>query len=60
MMSDVRNRSRSRREHGAVGVEYALLIGLVSLTMVAAVVLLGGTFVAWVSSLVTHVGHLLG
>ncbi|WP_332643982.1 Flp family type IVb pilin [Aeromicrobium sp.] len=47
------------RERGATGVEYALVIGLVSLVIVGAAVSLGGGFAVWANTLVGAVDALL-
>ncbi|AXT85887.1 Flp family type IVb pilin [Aeromicrobium sp. A1-2] len=46
-------------ETGATGVEYALIIGLVSLAMVGAAITLGGGFTTWAGTVVSAVGTLL-
>ena len=58
-MAHVKNELPSTRERGAVGVEYALLVGLVSLTIIGAVVILGNDFIDWATTLINHVGDLL-
>lgn len=47
------------RERGATGVEYALVIGFVSLVIVGAAVSLGSGFNVWASSLADVLGDLL-
>lgn len=47
------------RERGATGTEYALLIGFVSLAIVAAAVSLGGGFNVWAGTVVDTVADLL-
>lgn len=47
------------REGGATAVEYALVIGLVSLVIVGAAVSLGGGFAVWANTLVGVVDALL-
>ena len=51
--------NRGLNEHGATGVEYALVISFVSLVLVAAVVSLGGVFNVWVGNLVETIAALL-
>ena len=46
-------------ERGATGTEYALLIGFVSLAIVAAAVSLGGGFNVWAGELVDTISTLL-
>ncbi|WP_332662864.1 Flp family type IVb pilin [Aeromicrobium sp.] len=46
-------------ERGATAVEYALVIGLVSLIIVGAAVNLGGVFAIWAGALVDTVDGLL-
>lgn len=50
---------REDAERGATAVEYALVIGLVSLIIVGAAVSLGGVFALWAGTLVDTVGGLL-
>ncbi|MCW2750641.1 MAG: Flp family type IVb pilin [Aeromicrobium sp.] len=50
---------RPMDQRGVTSVEYALVIGLVSLLMVAAAVDLGGGFTVWATTLVNTVGSLL-
>lgn len=52
-------RRRERLEAGATAVEYALVIGLVSLILVATTVILGDSFVVWVTDLIGTVDLLL-
>lgn len=47
------------RERGATGTEYALVIGFVSLAIVAAAVSLGEGFNAWAGGVVDTVAALL-
>ena len=51
--------NRGLDEHGATGVEYALVISFVSIVVVAAVVSLGGGFDVWAAALVDTVSDLL-
>jgi Flp pilus assembly pilin Flp len=46
-------------ERGVTAVEYSLVIGFVSLAVIAAAVSLGGGFVTWANDLVDLVGTLL-
>ncbi|MEO6606824.1 MAG: Flp family type IVb pilin [Aeromicrobium sp.] len=52
-------RNKCARERGATGVEYALIIGFVSLAIVAAAVSLGGGFNVWAGTVVDTVADLL-
>lgn len=56
MKKTLRHRAEER---GVTAVEYALVIGLVSLLVVAAAVNLGGGFTVWASSLADAVHALL-
>lgn len=51
---------RCARERGATGTEYALVIGFISLAIVAAAVSLGGGFNVWAAGVVETVADLLG
>jgi Flp pilus assembly pilin Flp len=51
---------RRRTDHqGVTSVEYALVIGLVSLVVIAAAVSLGDGFTVWATTLADTVGSLL-
>lgn len=54
------HQDKRAREQGATGTEYALVIGFVSLAIVAAAVSLGGGFNVWAATVVDTVGDLLG
>jgi len=49
-----------RVERGATAVEYALVIGVVSLLVIAGLVGLGAAFAGYADDLVAHVNDLLG
>lgn len=51
---------RSTDERGVTAVEYALVIGLVSLVVIGAAVTLGAGFTTWAATLVDVVSDLFG
>ncbi|MEV7395499.1 Flp family type IVb pilin [Aeromicrobium sp. NPDC092404] len=51
---------RRTDERGVTAVEYALVIGLVSLVVIGAAVSLGSGFTTWAATLVDLVSDLLG
>jgi Flp pilus assembly pilin Flp len=50
---------RATNQQGVTSVEYALVVGLVSLVIVAATVTLADRFTTWVTALANTVGSLL-
>lgn len=50
---------RCARERGATAIEYALVIGLVSLATVAATVTLGDRFVTWATAVADTIGTMM-
>jgi|GEM_PF-5910315 len=55
-----RRRHLALNERGATAVEYALVVGLVSLVVIAGPVGLGAAFVEYADGLVTQLAGLLG